>query len=601
MPKWKITAEFQPLTSPGRFGKTVFKEGDSKPYTVHDGDRIDGVNEGDWIKTRIDGVTPDEVYIPLKLAQLDAPLSPEPIRSEERDAFCDLVTTTARDYETDRNYLMAWAFLGTNNLQEMGQPGDGKIGPFQFSAEDWQTAITGPAKDLSLSAQERRSWHDQIPVAALVLKDCIQRLQSASATNELPTRLEVYFAQKFGPGAEEVLEQPRTDRCRDRIKNPAAGTYAAELAKSDKTIQTALDDLRAPLESGFKAAYTLIDTRPPEIRFFDESDLPPAAGTSAPWLKVAIDEMKRGVTRDANDKNTADIEAYFKVTGTPDSKLHEAWCAAFVAYCMKNCGVAEVASSMSSVPNPAGAANWIKWGKPAEGNPPIGCVVVLKPQEKGSSGHVGFLHESSDGKTVKLLAGNQKKQGEEHNHVGVVEFPVDGEKGVVGFRWLEVAQVPVAPSAGVGNNPEDQKVARFQPMLDFIAQHEGTANQKGGGYNTSLGFGKFTGGEKTLVEMTLLQIDVLQTQMLNNPENHFRSSALGRYQIVQKTLQGLKTKLELSQTVVFDQKLQDRLGVALILGRGRNVAGLRQEWASLKRVDSTKILAAFDTDGSARA
>ena len=130
------------------------------------------------------------------------------------------------------------------------------------------------------------------------MKDCIQRLQAALG-NETPTRLEVYFAQKFGPGAKGVLKQPRTDRCRDRIKNaPAAGTYSAELANSDKTIQQALNYLRAPLESAFKAAYTLIDTQPPEICLFDESDLPPAAGDSAPWLKVASDEMNRGVTRD---------------------------------------------------------------------------------------------------------------------------------------------------------------------------------------------------------------------------------------------------------------------------------------------------------------
>jgi hypothetical protein len=283
MPKWRVTAEFQPRSSPSRFGNRVHKEGDPNPYTVHAGDRIDGINEGEWIKTHIDGVSPDEVYIQiLDHAELDVPLSPEPIRSDERDAFCALVTTMARHYETDRDYLMAWAFLGTNNLQELGQPGDGKIGPFQFSAEEWDTAIKGPGKDLNLLAEQRSGWRDQVPVAALVLKDCIQRLQSGSATNELPTRLEVYFAQKFGPGAEEVLKQPRTDRCRDRIKNaPAAGTYAAELANSDKTIQQTLDDLRAPLESAFKAAYTLIETQPPEIRFFDESDLPPG-------LKVAL-------------------------------------------------------------------------------------------------------------------------------------------------------------------------------------------------------------------------------------------------------------------------------------------------------------------------
>jgi muramidase (phage lysozyme) len=144
------------------------------------------------------------------------------------------------------------------------------------------------------------------------------------------------------------------------------------------------------------------------------------------------------------------------------------------------------------------------------------------------------------------------------------------------------------------------QVQRFKPLLDLIARAEGTANQPGGGYNTSLGFGIFTGGEQNLVGMTLLQIDVLQTQMLQNPQNHFHSSALGRYQIVRTTLRSLKAQLGLPETALFNQNLQDQLGVALILGRGRSVGGLRLEWAGLQHVDATDILAAYDTDGSAQ-
>jgi uncharacterized protein (TIGR02594 family) len=313
----------------------------------------------------------------------------------------------------------------------------------------------------------------------LVLKDCVQRLQAALA-NETPTRLEVYFAQKFGPGAEDILKRPRTDLCRDHIKNAAAGTYGAELANSAKTIQQALDDLRTPLESAFKAAYTFIDTQPPEIRLFDESDLPPAAGDSAPWLKVATDEMNRGVTRDANDKNTADIAAYFKVTGTPDPDLHEAWCAAFVSFCMKNCGVAEVESSMKSVPTLAMAASWKNWGKTAPVPHPIGCVVVLKPQAAGSSGHVGFLWEGSTVQTIQLLGGNQKKRGEDHNHVGVVPFSAD-EVAEDGYRWLDLAPVSAAAGDGApapggaliarwdGKSPDAADWSRF--VVDALEQH----------------------------------------------------------------------------------------------------------------------------------
>ncbi|MGO8047894.1 peptidoglycan-binding protein [Rhizobium johnstonii] len=138
------------------------------------------------------------------------------------------------------------------------------------------------------------------------------------------------------------------------------------------------------------------------------------------------------------------------------------------------------------------------------------------------------------------------------------------------------------------------QVERFRDMLDFIASHEGTANRPGGGYNTSLGYGALIGGEKVLTSMTLNKIDALQTLMLNNPANKWNSSALGRYQIVRKTLRGLRTQLGLTGNELYSPDLQDRLAVALIDRRGRNVAGLRLEWASLQKVDAAAILAAYD-------
>lgn len=139
-------------------------------------------------------------------------------------------------------------------------------------------------------------------------------------------------------------------------------------------------------------------------------------------------------------------------------------------------------------------------------------------------------------------------------------------------------------------------------MLDFVAKHEGTADRPDGGYNTSFGFGMFiVGGEQRLIEMTLSQIDALQTQILNDPKNHFDSSAIGRYQIVRKTLRGLKAQLRLSQTVLYDKGLQDELGVALISGCGRNVNRLRGVWSSLQNASDADILAVFDADGSAQA
>ena len=120
----------------------------------------------------------------------------------------------------------------------------------------------------------------------------------------------------------------------------------------------------------------------------------------------------------------------------------------------------------------------------------------------------------------------------------IAEFDEEGEfiagdRPSVGFRhqrhlWETYSLVDMS------------QVARFRPFLDFIAGHEGTAHRPGRGYDTSLDYGRFSGGEKTLSLMSLDQIDALQTAMLNHPANNFNSSALGHYQIVRKTLRGLR-------------------------------------------------------------
>ena len=69
----------------------------------------------------------------------------------------------------------------------------------------------------------------------------------------------------------------------------------------------------------------------------------------------------------------------------------------------------------------------------------------------------------------------------------------------------------------------------YRPMLDLTGKSGGT--DKGRGYNETLAYGAYT-GNVNLVGMTLAQIDALQGKMLANPKNKWKSSALGRYQIV---------------------------------------------------------------------
>lgn len=131
----------------------------------------------------------------------------------------------------------------------------------------------------------------------------------------------------------------------------------------------------------------------------------------------------------------------------------------------------------------------------------------------------------------------------------------------------------------------------YRPLLDLIGHAEGTDRKRG--YNETLAYGAFTGGDVDLVTMTLQEIDALQTRMLKHPKNHFNSSALGRYQIVRTTLRAIRKTLKLSPSALFDAGMQDRCACYLLGLRGidKYLAGrlsedtlinnLAHEWASL--------------------
>jgi muramidase (phage lysozyme) len=139
-------------------------------------------------------------------------------------------------------------------------------------------------------------------------------------------------------------------------------------------------------------------------------------------------------------------------------------------------------------------------------------------------------------------------------------------------------------SSTAGNTP-------VAPLLDLIGNTEGTDRRNG--YNETLGYGKFTGGDVQLTGMTLDQIDQLQTKMLSHPDNSWNSSALGRYQIIRTTMRGLRKELGLPGDELFDESMQDRLAMHLLERRGLSqwkagslsdeqfMRGLSAEWASL--------------------
>lgn len=117
-------------------------------------------------------------------------------------------------------------------------------------------------------------------------------------------------------------------------------------------------------------------------------------------------------------------------------------------------------------------------------------------------------------------------------------------------------------------------------ILDLIKSVE-----SGGDYNATLDNGKYSGGPRDLVNMTINEVLAMQKQMLAHPDNTKNSSAAGAYQIVGKTLQGLKLELNLSGDELFSREMQDRMAQQLIRRRqGQGVDGLRNEWEGLRNV-----------------
>lgn len=132
-------------------------------------------------------------------------------------------------------------------------------------------------------------------------------------------------------------------------------------------------------------------------------------------------------------------------------------------------------------------------------------------------------------------------------------------------------------------------------LLDLIAQGE-----SGGDYNATLDNGRWTGGPKNLVSMTLNDVMRLQSNM-RTPENRALygdgagSSALGRYQIVGQTLKGLVKEMGLSGNELFDEKMQDAMASRLVARRApEGLEGLRREWTSLNKVSNENLVTALN-------
>ncbi|MFP4097518.1 MAG: hypothetical protein ACLFP8_01060 [Alphaproteobacteria bacterium] len=140
------------------------------------------------------------------------------------------------------------------------------------------------------------------------------------------------------------------------------------------------------------------------------------------------------------------------------------------------------------------------------------------------------------------------------------------------------------------------------PLLELIADKE-----SGGDYNRIYGKGHQT---RPLTTMTIDEVLQWQKDYVNSGSP---SSAAGKYQIIRKTLAGLKDEMRLNGNELFDEDMQDRMAIQLLNRRGYDdyltgklseekfMLNVSKEWASMPKDESGRSYYADDGLNEAHA
>ncbi|TCL72038.1 hypothetical protein [Rhizobium sp. BK251] len=500
------------------------------------------------------------------------------------------------------DYLIAWADIESKLKNSLPKnPLTDGAGPFQITSADWQRFLDSKfGKDFS--AGDRDDGLDQTCGAAFLALEAMKAISEgitqqdvANGDDEtsgptgpyIPSYVDVLLAHLIGTKAAiDVRMAKLRDEGGKFIDTILPAHFSPEdLAKlitfrssllkdaNDKieTIDGLLLKAESLLNTELQKAYKLISENTPE-------DLPKVDGT-APWLAFADRERsdwEQSLINESTAQGTVRVLEYFRSINFATGSVVP-WCGAFVGFCMKK---AESPFSDTVVEGPARAANWKSWGNVSiplgDPNVPPGAVVVLAP-EKGSarSGHVGFFSRyfGDNDSLVEILGGNQS------DTVTRTKF---ARSKIAAIRWFSPAvmrDTKGAESAFTGSSDE-----RFGKLLDLIGVLESNGNYSAFFSNAR------NKNDPAFTTMTVNQVLAWQRDFIARGS---KSSAVGKYQFLRKTLGGLRDQGVLSGGDRFDERSQDKLAIALMKGRGlgRYLSGvlssedfgvnLAKEWASL--------------------
>lgn len=344
----------------------------------------------------------------------------------------------ALNFGVNRDYLIALAIVlnQVSALPPVGQAWDTAFNPFQPTEAEWSAFLNqGNNRDEFFPADRLDPLAQVDAEAALTFQNTKEISEALTEPGKgsgpyIPNSIDLFLARMLGAKAAiEALKKARDTAGGgaatgiDHAISDAGGNPAALRARypnfltAGATVSAVLQSVEQKFNAALKLAADLLEDYTPE-------DLPqvPAAG-EPPWFTFA--KTQAGV-REPDPK----IMDYFKATTFHATSTADPWCAAFVTFCMKNCGDATVAANVLTRDN-ARAASWKTWGRswPVGSQAiPAGAIVVLSPVEGSDrSGHVSHFVRR-DGNDVVLFGGNQGNSVKESNYRA---------SRIAAVRWLD--------------------------------------------------------------------------------------------------------------------------------------------------------------------
>lgn len=246
-------------------------------------------------------------------------------------------------------------------------------------------ALSVIAKDFSRKSSEKADTKDDVDV---------------------PSYLDIFLAYLLDVDTAVSFADPALDKSTTLSKFGISSTTISALAsKSGLSAITSSTTVSAFLKNASELLARLLDAAFDRMKTLAPDELPKVESVVPPWLTIARSELLRPVSETVN---AGRILTYFDAIGF--GKIAGAvphWCGAFVGFCVKTAG--------ANLPNgPARAANWRTWGSRSfplgASDIPLGAIIVLKPQDPTTSGHVAFFEQFEEGRKVELLGGNQNDQ-----------------------------------------------------------------------------------------------------------------------------------------------------------------------------------------------